>query len=324
MKIYIRKAVQHDATNANDKEVSITTEIYKTFFDERVSGLNFIGKISHENGSVKLTNARDWRVGGDFKKIVRAEGGSEVNDLYFITTINGQDFELEIIKPNDNRYSVLSSLFRGNDLHILINTQDEAAQANDENELENGKNIIFYGIPGVGKSYTLQNEFKLNERNEAQIKRVVFHADYTHSDFVGQILPILNDENKLEYKFIAGAFTQILASAYGDLEHNYFLIIEEINRGNAPAIFGDIFQLLDRNESGESVYGITNFDISREVFKNKNTLIKIPRNLFILATMNSADQNVFTLDTAFQRRCELRHIKTIFKTQVVRKFAIQA
>ncbi|WP_363317132.1 hypothetical protein [uncultured Campylobacter sp.] len=100
--------------------------------------------------------------------------------------------------------------------------------------------------------------------------------------------------------------------------------MEEINRGNAPAIFGNIFQLLDRNESGESVYGITNFDISREVFKNKNTLIKIPRNLFILATMNSADQNVFTLDTAFQRRCELRHIKTIFKTQVVRKFAIQA
>jgi len=149
-------------------------------------------------------------VGGDFKKVVGAEGGTEVNDLYFITTINGQDFELEIIKPNDNRYGVLSSLFRGNDLHILINTQDEAAQVNDENELENGKNIIFYGVPGVGKSYTLQNEFKLNERNEAQIKRVVFHADYTHSDFVGQILPILNDENKLENKFINFATSVVL------------------------------------------------------------------------------------------------------------------
>jgi len=107
-------------------------------------------------------------------------------------------------------------------------------------------------------------------------------------------------------------------SSWLKLDHRYCLIIEEITRGNAPAIFGDLFQLLDRRsknsedgtlKKGESEYGITNFDIARIVYNDENHLVKIPFNLSIVATMNTSDQNVFTLDTAFQRRWEMRHIR---------------
>ena len=92
-------------------------------------------------------------------------------------------------------------------------------------------------------------------------------------------------------------------------EKNYYLIVEEVNRGNAPAIFGDIFQLLDRDDNGVSEYGISNEAIAGYACGDKNIKVKIPANLFILATMNTSDQNVFTLDTAFKRRWTMKHIE---------------
>ena len=105
-----------------------------------------------------------------------------------------------------------------------------------------------------------------------------------------------------------GPFTNALKQAKENPSKDIYLIIEEINRGNAPAIFGDLFQLLDRDDSGKSQYEITNFDIANKVHGNKKAKVYLPSNLYIIATMNTADQNVFTLDTAFQRRWEMRHI----------------
>lgn len=183
-----------------------------------------------------------------------------------------------------------------------------------------GENKIFYGVPGSGKSYYIEQHYSVNENNSM---RVVFHPDYTYSDFVGQILPKIvkgenGSEDKLKYEFIPGPFTKILKKANENPEQQFYLIIEELNRGNAPAIFGEIFQLLDRNENGsavgESKYSITNAEIADIVFKNTETPIKIPANLSILATMNTSDQNVFTMDTAFQRRWIMVHIPNKFKS----------
>ena len=169
-----------------------------------------------------------------------------------------------------------------------------------------GKNILYYGVPGVGKSYFVKELIK----GSAQLtQRLVFHPDYTHSDFVGQIQPSINDEGKLIYEFHPGPFTKILKQANANTSKKYYLIIEEINRGNAPAIFGEIFQLLDRDESGKSEYEIINYDIAKEVYNDKEKHIYIPSNLTIIGTMNTADQNVFTLDTAFQRRWEMKDIE---------------
>ena len=174
-----------------------------------------------------------------------------------------------------------------------------------------GKNIILYGVPGSGKSHEIKTEYC---DDQAYMERAVFHPDYTYSDFVGQILPkIIVDEHgkkTVTYDFSAGPFTEIMKKAVNDKEKKkYYLVVEEINRGNAPAIFGDIFQLLDRDDSGESEYGISNEAIAEYVYGNKDEMVKIPSNLFILATMNTSDQNVFTLDTAFKRRWEMKRIK---------------
>lgn len=176
-----------------------------------------------------------------------------------------------------------------------------------------GENILLYGVPGAGKSHKIATEFCSDEN---RMVRVVFHPDYTYSDFVGQILPVVEGKD-LSYKFTAGPFTQIMKLAYDNPGQMYYLVIEEINRGNAPAIFGEIFQLLDRKDEdgysedviGESEYGIVNYEVANEVYGNKDIKIKIPSNLTILATMNTADQNVFTLDTAFQRRWNMQQIE---------------
>lgn len=176
--------------------------------------------------------------------------------------------------------------------------------------LDGGENIILYGVPGAGKSWTIKNEYC---NDEDRMERLVFHPDYTYSDFVGQILPRLDDEGSVSYEFTPGPFTKLLKRAYTNPDKMYYLIIEEVNRGNAPAIFGDIFQLLDRDKDGNSEYKITNSDIAKIVYGNENNKVLIPSNMSILCTMNTSDQNVFTLDTAFQRRWSMRLIKNKFK-----------
>ncbi|MGX0301560.1 AAA family ATPase [Staphylococcus hominis] len=168
-----------------------------------------------------------------------------------------------------------------------------------------GENILYYGVPGSGKSHIINQKYCLDD---SKVERIVFHPDYMNTDFVGQILPMIQDDDTISYSFSPGPFSKILKSSYDNPQDMYYLVIEEINRGNAPSIFGEIFQLLDRT-NGQSTYKVTNHLISRYVFGIENKKIKIPSNLTILATMNTADQNVFTLDTAFQRRWKMKMIQ---------------
>ncbi len=189
------------------------------------------------------------------------------------------------------------------------------SEENPSKYLKTGENVILYGVPGSGKSYKVKHEY-LDGLEEEQHERVVFHPDYTYSDFVGQILPEKGDNGSLTYKFNPGPFTRIMEKAYKAPDKKFVLVIEEINRGNAPAIFGDIFQLLDREKEGDeegfSEYSITNHEIGRELFDNEDAKIKIPSNLSIIATMNTSDQNVFTLDNAFQRRWKMVQVANVF------------
>lgn len=211
-------------------------------------------------------------------------------------------------------------------------TQNSSAQADkiETNILKPylGKNTIFYGVPGCGKSYKVKELLGADGEGskvpEAQCKRVLFHPEYSYSDFVGQVMPQTEGE-RIEYKFAPGPFVEILKDAYDHPRKEYFLIIEEINRGNAPAIFGDLFQLLDRRpkksgeeegaKPGESEYGIYNRDILGVLNEGREEPlkeVKIPANLTLFATMNTCDQNVFTLDTAFKRRWRMQRIKNMF------------
>lgn len=187
----------------------------------------------------------------------------------------------------------------------------------------NDKQMIVYGAPGTGKSFTINKMFESNNINKTDnVFRVVFYHDYSYSDFIGYISPRENDDT-VDYDFSAGPFTLALKRAF-ETEDTVCLLIEEVNRGNCAAIFGDIFQLLDRNKHGYSQYSIANSAIRS--FLNKSIAIKerlafldiaeddivLPPNFIIVGTMNTADQNVFTMDSAFKRRFKMKYLPIDF------------
>ena len=214
------------------------------------------------------------------------------------------------------------SLFELRENNVVTNQTQEIEESTNSNRpirLSGGTNILLYGVPGSGKSWTIEHEYC---KKDSKVRRLVFHPDYTYSDFIGQILPNVSDNGQVSYKFTPGPFTTILRDAYQNPDKEYILIIEEINRGNAPAIFGEVFQLLDRIKDnseirhktvGTSEYGIFNENIAKDVYDDPRHKVRIPSNLSIIGTMNTSDQNVFTLDTAFQRRWEMRLIENNFE-----------
>ena len=183
------------------------------------------------------------------------------------------------------------------------------------------QNRVIYGTPGCGKSFYVQNTF-LNECGVSLDNRIrtTFYMDYTNTDFVGQILPKVHEDGEkrtVTYDFNPGPFALALKMAIENPDEAVALVIEELNRGNAASIFGDIFQLLDRDKNGKSQYSITNTNLQdylNKQFEGQYTFdsIQIPANLYIVATMNTSDQNVFTLDTAFKLRWQFEKLRNKF------------
>lgn len=265
----------------------------------------------------------------DFLIILKRK--SEV--LYDFYAIKAENVSDELKKLNNHFYKESTN---------TVVKFDQVVEQNNAFNDSIGFNKIFYGIPGCGKSYKIdamlnhKPEFvdeaiknKIAKKaDESDIIRTTFYLDYSNSDFIGQIYPCVekvevNDDDGsvgyksiVTYKRIPGPFTKALLRAYQHLidkdNSQVYLIIEEINRGNAAAIFGDTFQLLDR-KNGDSEYPINNEFIEsylKENLENIESLpsnynlerIMIPHNLTIFATMNTSDQNIFPLDTAFKRR----------------------
>lgn len=227
---------------------------------------------------------------------------------------------------------------------------------------------IIFGSPGTGKSHLIKSEIipyelGIDEKvNPENVIKAVFHPEYTYGDFMGKLLPITR-AGQVEYNFYEGHFLKALAQAYKNMiiahdkngqklsePENVVLIIDEINRGNSSAIFGSIFQLLDRDDYGWSSYdtsinGVTffrlleligftfSYDKNQEIDEYKlkgfdnakkletfqpklaylnfdlvNKTIKIPPNLHIIATMNTSDNSIYHMDTAFKRRWEWQFI----------------
>ena len=187
-------------------------------------------------------------------------------------------------------------------------------------------NRIIFGAPGTGKSYGLEQDRKKilqEDENNPKIhiggyERVTFHPDYTYSQFVGTYKPV-SEGKEIYYKFVPGPFMRIFVNAIengkSDNPQPYVLLVEEINRAPVAAVFGDIFQLLDRDDDGSSQYEIEASEDIRGYLADKlggdpddYEKIKIPDNMYIWATMNSADQGVFPMDTAFKRRWDFTYL----------------
>ena len=252
--------------------------------------------------------------------------------LYNVLTTN--DFGIRLKEDNNN--------------NIIWNSQlQNAVQPSEQSD---SLQQIFYGAPGTGKSHTINEETK-----DEDVIRTTFHPDTDYSTFVGAYKPTTKEvelrdlsghkvvengevvkEDRIVYEFVAQSFLQAYVSAwkkYADANEDepqkQYLVIEEINRGNCAQIFGDLFQLLDRNDRGFSDYPIkADADMKRQLQKAfaglliaqkdkinamyegkdivsqvlNGDILLLPNNLYIWATMNTSDQSLFPIDSAFKRR----------------------
>lgn len=174
---------------------------------------------------------------------------------------------------------------------------------------------IYYGSPGSGKSHSVST---FVEKEGGKEFRTTFHPDSDYSSFVGSYKPI-KIGTSLTYEFVPQTFTDAYVWAWKNPDKKVFLVIEEINRGNCAQIFGDLFQLLDRNKEGYSEYLIkADKDLCRYL-TNETILgengdgivdgeLKLPSNLSIIATMNTSDQSLFPMDSAFKRRWAWKYV----------------
>lgn len=175
---------------------------------------------------------------------------------------------------------------------------------------------IFYGSPGCGKSHEVKELLKNNKIGNDDQFRTTFHPDSDYYSFVGSYKPNKNGDS-ITYGFSPQVFTKAYIQAWKNPVKGVVLIIEEINRGNCAQIFGDLFQLLDRDSNGYSEYPIdADEDLKQYLEENlgvnnegiKGGKLKLPPNLYIIATMNTSDQSLFPMDSAFKRRWAWKHV----------------
>jgi hypothetical protein len=201
-------------------------------------------------------------------------------------------------------------LGKNNYLKFLKNLSVEDKKSNSKSPREAPINKIYFGAPGTGKSYQITQDLK--EIDLIFQKRITFHPEFDNASFVGGYKPITDNNGDIKYEFVPQIFTNIYVEACNDPNHQYYLIIEEINRGNCAEIFGEIFQLLDRDKNykispSNELSNYLNINISNSKFYVDGKML-LPDNLSILATMNTSDQSLFPMDSAFKRRWEWEYI----------------
>ena len=308
----------HEKEQEVDSTVSSILEYLATSQDE--SGLLYTKSLLKLSvGSNKLRPYfKQFESNGVFTKLVRQ------------ILLPNSSYKISLYKNEDGEYAAfwLIGFNWLNDFEADSSGEHiENPQApKKEPDLSLNLQQIYYGAPGTGKSYKI-NEITKSTKN---FTRTTFHPDSDYSTFVGCYKPTMEptgtivggkEQTKISYSYVAQAFLQAYTAAWKNTSEPYYLIIEEINRGNCAQIFGDLFQLLDRDENGMSSYGITpdkdiaNYlkkefaksELENADIKNGNTMM-LPSNLYILATMNTSDQSLFPIDSAFKRRWDWEYV----------------
>ena len=204
-------------------------------------------------------------------------------------------------------------------LQTIHNSSENDITSTLHSNSQDVNNVIYYGSPGTGKSHTADLI-----TNGKAVQKVTFHPDYDYNSFVGGYKPTM-DGDKIAYKFVPQIFTKIYIDAWKNLvsadeTQSFYLQIEEINRGNCAEIFGDLFQLLDRKSDGSSKYEVTAEEelrkhlVGEDGFNSnqhegiKDGKLRFPSNLKIIATMNTSDQSLFPMDSAFKRRWDWLYV----------------
>jgi len=309
-------------------------------------------KYTNKNIELKLSEVSTR---GDRKAYVNGENGrSQIKDFFIkdlqLTVENNSEDYFGVYKSNLGEYYLyfIPRPLYENFIKMFTSLAPNVSVQASTDKSNSQKGVlqqIFYGAPGTGKSHTIKEETK-----EEDVIRITFHPDTDYSSFVGAykpttaLLPICDElgqpmkigstvlhKEQIVYEFVAQSFLQAYVNAWKkyDKDDKQYLVIEEINRGNCAQIFGDLFQLLDRNDYGFSDYPIkADADMKRQlqkafaglaieqsdkinaIYEGKDIvsqvlngdILLLPNNLYIWATMNTSDQSLFPIDSAFKRR----------------------
>ncbi len=354
---YLRKYYQKWNIRGNDIEKQLEE------VDKKLNDMDSNEKIIETHSSIYVNAKTDQQ--NQIGLSVKYNDGEEFyllrellfEDDFFIILKRKQEFAYEVYCLK-NRDGTLLSYIDGK-FFTDYKSQNNSASVNitDFKRLNLNPNRIFFGAPGTGKSYTLNQQKDNIICGDEYYERVTFHPDYSYANFVGTYKPIMKEDNnskkkEITYEFVPGPFLRIFVKAMKnkiEAERNgielkiFLLIIEEINRANVSAVFGEVFQLLDRDENNESEYSINvSEDIKNHLIEKfdeelengfdeedyetyfPNNEIKIPNNMFIWATMNSADQGVFPIDTAFKRRWDFEYISINNNQKLIENLEIES
>ena len=366
--LYIRKLFTQDLRDG--KQIAFPKEVSYSFFcfdyinkeEDRKIKFTFranFGQFQEFEGKEITTRlyaaGSESRMDGEVKAFIRDELKAQVDDLLIIKSKGTKhiDFDVMFVPKSNSQYYPLLLKLSFSENHSVYSTEEQIQEdCIDKLPLQQ----IYFGAPGTGKSHEIKDQIKKHKSF-----RITFHPDTDYSSFVGAYKPtsvevrmrdmaghvIIEDgkevkETKIVYEYVKQAFLNAYIEAWKEQEKEtpqpVYLVIEEINRGNCAQIFGDIFQLLDRNSNGFSDYAIVpDADLSRHVKKDLEKLIiankeainaiyegceedmvdkvvngkvlLLPNNLYIWATMNTSDQSLFPIDSAFKRRWDWKYIK---------------
>ena len=370
--LYIRKLFTQDLRDG--KQIAFPKEVSYSFFcfdyinkeEDRKIKFTFranFGQFQEFEGKEITTRlyaaGSESRMDGEVKAFIRDELKAQVDDLLIVKSKGTKhiDFDLMFVPKSNSQYYPLLLNLSFSENHSVYSTEEQLQEdCIDKLPLQQ----IYFGAPGTGKSHEIKSQIKKHKSF-----RITFHPDTDYSSFVGAYKPTsvevpmltpLGDkaipmkdaegnpltENKIIYTYVKQAFLNAYIEAWKEQANEkpqpVYLVIEEINRGNCAQIFGDIFQLLDRNSNGFSDYAIVpDADLSRHVKKDLEKLVIVnkeginaiyeeceedmvdkvvngkvlllPNNLYIWATMNTSDQSLFPIDSAFKRRWDWKYIK---------------
>lgn len=292
---------------------------YVIFAENSVFHIGRVESDYYYDDSEKPNQSADYTNNRKVKWLKKNISRSELSDNMH----NSLKTAMSVWTLNDYKSAVVD-LLRGTYVKDgAVDMEDEYKELvfNTKIQVDAERNRIIFGAPGTGKSYGLKKDCEdLMKDKNGMYERVTFHPDYSYSQFVGTYKPVMDTDGKsIKYDFVPGPFMRVyveaLRSGRTDNPQPYLLLIEEINRAKVAAVFGDVFQLLDRDDDGVSEYEIqASEDIRRYLAKELGgdpanyQRIKIPNNMFIWSTMNSADQGVFPMDTAFKRRWNFEYL----------------
>ncbi|WP_298762051.1 AAA family ATPase [uncultured Megasphaera sp.] len=303
--IYEKLIEKHQSVNIDgDKEAKGSLRILKSLLNDKLNPF-----LKYHSGNVDIADGYDDALSSYQKRV----------DTFLQLSAKKIDLHDEEVLPSKICEDSTSNSYHVSD-DSVFSTELKSSYP---------RNRIIFGAPGTGKSWQLDTDKNKLLENGGEFERVTFHPDYTYSQFVGAYKPTTDENGEISYQFVPGPFMRIYVNALKnsrtDYPQPYLLIIEEINRARVASVFGDIFQLLDRKEDGTSQYAIqASEDIKKYLAAELGgqpsyyPILKIPNNMFLWATMNSADQGVYPMDTAFKRRWTFEYISIDAKQEEVK------